>query len=47
MRPEIHWLLHFCLDNQLLTEGQVIGMAGNLSPNSDIHAIAQLLTSSG
>jgi twitching motility protein PilT len=46
MRPEIHWLLHFCLDNQLLTEGQVIGMAGNLAPDSDVHAIAKLLENS-
>ena len=47
MRPEIHWLLHFCLDNELLTEGQVIGMAANLAPNSDVHAIAKLLTNTG
>ena len=47
MRPEIHWLLHFCLENQLLTEGQVIGMASNLSSTTDVHAIANLLTNSG
>jgi twitching motility protein PilT len=47
MRPEIHWLLHFCLENQLLTEGQVIGMASNLSSTTDVHAIAKLLTNSG
>jgi twitching motility protein PilT len=47
MRPEIHWLLHFCLDNQLLTEGQVIGMASNLSSDTDVHSCAKLLTNSG
>jgi twitching motility protein PilT len=47
MRPEIHWLLHFCLDNQLLTEGQVLGMAANLSKITDVHACAKLLTDSG
>ncbi len=46
MRPEIHWLLHFCLDNQLLSEGQVIGMASNLAPDTDVHACAKLLASS-
>ena len=47
MRPEIHWLLHFCLDNQLLTEGQVIGMVSNLAPDTDVHACAKLLSNSG
>jgi len=47
MRPEIHWLLHFCLENQLLTEGQVLGMVANLAPSTDVHACAKLLASSG
>jgi len=47
MRPEIHWLLHFCLENQLLTEGQVLGMVANLAPSTDVHACAKLLAKSG
>jgi twitching motility protein PilT len=47
MRPEIHWLLHFCLENQLLTEGQVLGMVSNLAPSTDVHACAKLLAKSG
>ncbi|MFT5623318.1 MAG: twitching motility protein PilT [Bacteroidia bacterium] len=47
MRPEIHWLLHFCLENQLLTEGQVLGMVSNLAPRTDVHACAKLLANSG
>jgi len=47
MRPEIHWLLHFCLENQLLTEGQVLGMIANLDPSTDVHACAKLLANSG
>ena len=47
MRPEIHWLLHFCLENQLLTEGQVLGMVANLAPSTDVHACAKLLANSG
>lgn len=47
MRPEINWLLHFCLENQLLTEGQVLGMVSNLAPTTDVHACAKLLTNSG
>ncbi len=47
MRPEIHWLLHFCSDNELLTADQISGMASNLEPSTDIHAVAKLLTSTG
>lgn len=46
MRPEIHWLLHFCLDNQLLTEDQIHGMVSNLAPSKDVRAVAKLLTNS-
>ncbi len=44
MRPEIHWLLHFCFDNELLTADQISGMAANLDPSTDVHAIAKLLS---
>jgi len=47
MRPEIHWLLHFCLENQRLTESQVLGMVSNLAPSTDVHAGAKLLANSG
>ncbi|MDQ8206135.1 PilT/PilU family type 4a pilus ATPase [Coraliomargarita sp. SDUM461003] len=47
MRPEIHWLLHFCSDNELLTTGQITGMAANLEPETDIHSVAKLLASTG
>jgi len=47
MRPEIHWLLHFCFDNELLTTGQISGMAANLDPETDVHAVAELLTNTG
>ncbi|MGZ0655781.1 type IV pilus twitching motility protein PilT [Coraliomargarita sp. W4R53] len=47
MRPEIHWLLHFCSDNELLTTGQITGMAANLDPATDIHSVAKLLSSTG
>jgi twitching motility protein PilT len=47
MRSEIHWLLHFCLENQLLTEGQVHGIVSNLAPSTDVHACAKLLANSG
>lgn len=46
MRPEIHWLLHFCLENQLLTEDQIHGMVSNLAPSTDVRAVAKLLTNS-
>ena len=47
MRPETHWLLHFCHENQLLTDAQVSGMASNLDPDMDAQSCAQLLTNSG
>jgi twitching motility protein PilT len=47
MRPEIHWLLHFCFDNELLTSDQVSGIASNLSPSTDVHACAKLLANAG
>ena len=47
MRPEIHWLLHFCLDNDLLTSGQVSGIVSNLNPSTDVHACSKLLSNSG
>ncbi|WPJ97622.1 PilT/PilU family type 4a pilus ATPase [Coraliomargarita algicola] len=47
MRPEIHWLLHFCSDNELLTTAQITGMAANLDPETDIHSVAKLLTNTG
>lgn len=47
MRPEIHWLLHFCFDNDLLTADQVAGMAANLDASTDVHACAKLLSNAG
>ncbi len=47
MRPETHWLLHFCHENQLLNDAQVSGMAANLDPEMDAAGCAQLLTNSG
>jgi twitching motility protein PilT len=47
MRPEIHWLLHFCFANELLTSDQVAGMASNLDPSTDVHACAKLLANAG
>lgn len=47
MRPETHWLLHFCHENQLLSDAQVSGMVSNLDSGMDAHSCAKLLTSSG
>lgn len=47
MHPEIHWLLHFCSDNELLTADQIAGMAANLDPATDVHAVAKLLSNTG
>jgi twitching motility protein PilT len=47
MRPDIHWLLHFCFDNGLLTIDQVTGMVSNLDPSTDVQACAKLLANTG
>jgi twitching motility protein PilT len=47
MRPEIHWLLHFCSENDLLSAEQISGMASNLDPSTDVRAVAKLLTNAG
>ncbi|MDQ8193443.1 PilT/PilU family type 4a pilus ATPase [Coraliomargarita sp. SDUM461004] len=47
MRPEIHWLLHFCSENKLLTSNQITGMVTNLDPSMDVDSVARLLTSTG
>lgn len=47
MRPEVHWLLHFCLDKKLLTVQQVSGIVSNLPETTNAYACAKLLVSSG
>lgn len=47
MKPEVHWLLHFCLDHKLLSHNQVKGMISNLPETTNIHECGKLLISSG
>lgn len=47
MRSEIHWLLHFCHDNSLLSDAQVAGLVENLDPEMDIENFTQHLTKTG
>lgn len=47
MRPEVQWLLHFCLDKKLLTAEQVKGIISNLPEATNAYACDKLLVSSG
>ena len=47
MKPEVHWLLYFCLDNNLLSREQSQGMLSNLPETTNVHECAKLLFSSG
>lgn len=47
MRSDTHWLLYFCVDNDLLTEAQLSGMINNLDASTDAKACAALLAKSG
>lgn len=47
MKPEVHWLLHFCLDRNLLSRDQVKGMVSSLPETTNLHECAKLLISSG
>lgn len=47
MRPDTHWLLHFCHDNSLLTVAQLTGLIANLDDDTDAKECAKSLASSG
>jgi len=47
MRPDTHWLLHFCHDNSLLTEAQLAGLIANLDDDTDARECAKSLADSG
>ena len=47
MRSDTHWLLHFCFEHELLTEGQLTGLVGNLDPDTDASTCANMLSKSG
>ena len=47
MRPEIHWLLHFCFENELLNAAQVSGLVATLDPATDAQACSERLASCG
>lgn len=47
MKAEILWLLHFCLENKLLKQGQVDGLLTNLDPSTDLASCAKMLLQSG
>jgi len=47
MRTDTHWLLHFCYDNDLLTDAQLAGIIANFDPDLTAQACAELLSKSG
>lgn len=47
MRSDTHWLLHFCFENQLLTEAQLTGMVSNLDQSMNAQTCAEMLINSG
>lgn len=47
MQSEIHWLLHFCHDNTLLTDVQIAGFVSNLDPSANLESFMQELTNTG
>lgn len=47
MKPEVHWLLHFCLDHNLLSHNQVDGLLSNLPETTNVYECSKSLVSSG
>ncbi len=47
MKPEVHWLLHFCLNQNLLSHNQVNGILSSLPETTDVYECSKLLISSG
>jgi twitching motility protein PilT len=47
MRSDTQWLLHFCYENQLLTQAQLTGMLANLDKGMDAQTCAEMLFKSG
>jgi len=47
MKPEVQWLLHFCLDHHLLSRNQVDGMLSSLPETTNVYECSKLLISSG
>lgn len=47
MKPEVHWLLHFCLEHNLLSRDQVNGMLSSLPETTNVYECSKLLISSG
>ena len=47
MRSEIHWLLHFCHDNNLLSDTQIAGLISELDSETSLDSFTQHLTDTG
>ncbi|MDP4879255.1 MAG: PilT/PilU family type 4a pilus ATPase [Opitutales bacterium] len=47
MRPDTHWLLHFCHENALLSKAQLTGLIKNLDDSTDAQKCADLLAKTG
>lgn len=47
MKPEVHWLLHFCVDHNLLSGSQAKGILSNMPETTNIYECSKLLISSG
>ena len=47
MQSEIHWLLHFCHDNSLLSDAQIAGLVADLDPETNLESFTQHLTNTG
>lgn len=46
MRPDTHWLLHFCFDNSLLNAEQITELIARLDPEADARICADSLVES-
>jgi len=46
MRSDTHWLLHFCYENELLTQAQLTGMLLNLDKDMNAETCAEMLLKS-
>lgn len=47
MQSEIHWLLHFCHDNSLLSDAKIAELVADLDPETNLESFTRHLTNSG
>jgi twitching motility protein PilT len=47
MRPDTHWLLHFCYDCELLTKAQLVGFIASMDQSLTADALAKSLAEAG